>query len=189
MARGGKKWWAYEGSRPIALLLLAAACIGGVSTEGAAVWGWQTFDAEATTAPPIGRYVEVSCDSLRTVGTFENHWQAYSCQLGGRRLPVVVDLSHHELDSRHLRGRLRALGRNDGHRRSDSETIDFRWPPEVVENPATVRAYVEVQTLGPGLARFTGAVLVGLGAIALSFRWGMGPWGRRWRKRRLQRPR
>jgi hypothetical protein len=76
MSRGSNRWWSYTGSKPAALLLLAAISVGGVYIEGSALLGTRTVVADDLRSPPIGRYVDISCDSLAE-GTFKNGQRAY----------------------------------------------------------------------------------------------------------------
>ncbi len=156
------------------MLLLAAVCVGGLYSEGSALLGTRALDARDLATPPIGRYVDVSCDSLERTASFDNGQQGYVCTLGNRLLPIVGSHSNDEIAASHLVGRLREF-RNTGHYgRSDTGDVDFIWSDEVRKNPAVVNAYLEVKTLWPGRVISLLAILVGIAAIALSLRWRIG---------------
>ena len=178
MSRGENKWWVYQGSKPVALLLLAAFCVGGLSTEGSTLLGTRALDAQGLGTPPVGRYVDVACDSLERAGRFNNGQHGYLCRLGSRLLPIVGSKSDDEDLPSHLVGRLLEFRNQDHYGRSD--TGDFIWSDDVLENPAVVNAYLEVKTLWQGRVMSVLAMLVGVAAIALSLRWRIGPWGRWW---------
>lgn len=189
MSHGEHKWWRYRGSKPVALLLLAAVCVGGLYTEGSALLGTRALNAQELGTPPIGRYLDVACDSLELTARFDNGQPGYLCRLGSRLLPIVgsrSDGSDEDALPSHLVGRLREFRNKDHYGRSDTGDVDFIWPDDVLENPAIVNAYLEVKTLWQGRVMSVLAMLAGVAAVALSLRWRVGPWGRlwgRWRQR------
>ena len=174
-----ESWWRYTGSKPLAVGLLAVVCCGGLSREGAALLGTQPFTATETGAPPIGRYVDVSCDSVEEAGRFQNGRPGYMCTLGSRRLPVVGAIG--ELDDvtpRQFAGRLRELRDADASGRSSTGDVTFVWPNDEIGGADVVTAYLEVQTRVQGLVGCAVAVLAGAGAIILTLRWRLVPWPR-----------
>lgn len=180
MSRGENKWWIYRGSKPVALLLLAAVCVGGLYTEGSALLGTRALNAQGLGTPPVGRYLDVACDSLERTGIFDNGQPGYLCRLGSRLLPIVGSRSDDEVLPSHFVGRLREFRNKDHYGRSDTGDVDFIWSDDVLANPAVVNAYLEVKTLWQGRVMSVLAMLVGVAAIVLSLRWRIGPWGRLW---------
>src|SRR5262249_29223978 len=57
--------------------------LGGVYTEGAALLGTRALSVDDLRSLPVGRYVDVSCDSLVAEGAFKNGQHAYICKIGG----------------------------------------------------------------------------------------------------------
>ena len=187
MPEGNEPWWRYTGDKRLALLLLAMVCVGGVLLEGSALLGTKVLSARDLGAPPFGRYVDVSCDSLEREGTFETGQPSYLCSLGDRLLPIVGTRSGDEarVNSSHLTGRLRELRSKNAYGRSDTGYVDFIWSDDVFADPAVAHAYLEVTSLWPGRVLSVLALLVGVAAIALARRWGLGFRGSRgtWRRR------
>ncbi len=68
--------------------------------------------------------------------------------------------------------------------RSDTGDVDFIWSDDVLADAVVARAYLEVTTPWKGRAISALAIFAGLAAVVLSFRWGIGPWGRRWSRSR-----
>ncbi len=178
MAASGARWWHFEGSRPLALLLLAGVCVGALYTEGAALLGTRSVKAQDLETPPIGRYAEVKCDDLEHAVTFENGQKGYLCRLGRQLLPVVGGTGT-KLDGPHgLHGRMREFRRETAYGRSDTGDVDFIWPDEIRSNPAVTTAYLEIKTLWPGRVISLLGIMVGIAVIALMRRWRMRPWSR-----------
>lgn len=169
--RGHARWWHYTGSRKLAVVLLAAVCAGGLYEDGAALLGTRALDASDLASPPIGRYVDVTCASLRPVGRFENGQHAYLCALGARVLPVAGTRAGDEAGASHLTGRLREYRAADAPGRSDTGDVDYLWPDEVRDDPAVATAYLEVTTLWKGRVFSVVAILAGIAAIAFAWRW------------------
>ena len=135
MTRGENTWWIYSGSKPVALLLLAAMCLGGLYMEGLALLVTRPLTARDLGTPPIGRYVEVSCDSLEHTGRFDNGQRGYLCRLGSRILPIVGGRSDDEVMPSSLLGRLREFRNGEHYGRSDTGDVDFIWSDDVLTNP------------------------------------------------------
>ena len=169
MSRDGRRWWKYSGSKPVAVALLAALCVGGLYVDGAALLGTRAL--RSLDATPIGRYVDVACESIEPAGTFENGQHGYLCKLGSRVLPVVGNRDGDDATSAHLTGRLREFRAADAYGRSDTGDADFVWPSEVVNDPAVANAYLELMTLWRGRIFSALAIVAGIAAIALAVRW------------------
>jgi hypothetical protein len=180
------RWWTYTGSKSTAVVMLLVICCGGVYEEGAALLGTRALAIDDLRSPPIGRYVDVSCDSLAAAGEFKNGYQAYLCKIDDRLLPVVGGRSGDEAGSRRLAGRLREFRDERSYGRSDTGDVDFIWPDEVLSNPEVVSAYLEIKTRWEGRVISVMAILAGIFGIVLSVRWRVGPvqWWKRQQMRR-----
>ncbi|MBS1117945.1 MAG: hypothetical protein H6Q90_173 [Deltaproteobacteria bacterium] len=153
-------WWA----APISAGLKFSAIF--VIVGSLAVLGWGAKALRATTdvdARFLAReassssYVEVVCDELELIGTFEDGTNGYVCTTGDRILPVA-GLVERVAPGITLVGELHERD-GDGHA--------YQWPLDLRTDPATTMGYLEVRSSAVRQLRRVAGVLGLLGLLGI----------------------